>query len=81
MVYYFSDRDGHVCLWAQPIDTVTGHPSGDAIDVWHFHEARHSLGRIALPLRGMTMVRDRIVLSLAESTSAVWLAAPGGARP
>jgi len=80
LVYFFSDRDGHVCLWAQPIDRSTGRPSGEAIGVWHFHEARHSLGRIALPLRSMTIARDRIVLSLAESTGSVWLGSPATAR-
>jgi hypothetical protein len=80
LVYYFSDRDGHVCLWAQPIDPVNGHPVGDSLAVWHFHEARHSLGGIILPLRGMAIVRDRIVLSLAESTGTVWLATPTDAQ-
>ncbi len=76
LLYYFSDQDGHVCLWAQPIDPRSGRPSAGAVAVWHFHDARRSLGRLPLPLRAMTMTRDRIVLSLVEDTGTVWMAAP-----
>jgi eukaryotic-like serine/threonine-protein kinase len=76
LLYYFSDQDGHVCLWAQPIDPPSGRPRGGAVAVWHFHDARRSLGRLSLPLRSMTMTRDRIVLSLVEDTGTVWMAAP-----
>ncbi len=74
-LYYLSSRDGHLCLWARSIDEVTG-PSGEPIGVWHFHDARHSASRIQLPFRSIAMARDRIVILLAESRSAVWLATP-----
>ena len=74
-LYYLSSRDGHLCLWARSIDEVTG-PSGEPIGVWHFHDAQHSAGRIQLPFRSIAMARDRIVILLAESRSAVWLATP-----
>jgi len=72
-LYYFSDRDGHVCVWSRAIDPATGHAAGDPVAVWHLHEARHSAGRIGLPLRGLAVARDRIVISLAESTATIWL--------
>ena len=74
LVYYFSDRDGRFCLWAQRIDPTTGRPSGDAFAVWHFHEARRSLASISLPMRGLAVARDRIVVSLSESTGNIWMA-------
>jgi hypothetical protein len=72
-LYYFSDRDGQVCVWSRAVDPATGHPAGDPVAVWHLHEARHSAGRIGLPLRGLAVARDRIVISLAESTATIWL--------
>jgi hypothetical protein len=72
-LYYFSNRDGQVCLWSRAIDPATGHAVGDPLAVWHLHEARHSVGRIGLPLRGLAVARDRIVISLAESTATIWL--------
>jgi eukaryotic-like serine/threonine-protein kinase len=72
-LYYFSDRDGQVCVWSRAIDSATGHAAGDPVAVWHLHEARHSAGRIGLPLRGLAVSRDRIVISLAESTATIWL--------
>jgi len=77
-LYYFSDRDGHVCLWSRAIDSATGHPAGDPLAVLHLHEARHSLGRIGLPLRGLAIGPDRIVFSVAESAATIWLSTPAG---
>jgi len=72
-VYYFSDRDGQVCVWSRAIDPATGRAAGDPVAVWHLHEARHSAGRIGMPLRGLAVARDRIVISLAESAATIWL--------
>jgi eukaryotic-like serine/threonine-protein kinase len=81
MVYYLSDRDGRLCLWAQHIDRNSGHPAGDAFPVWHFHEARRSPMGIALPVRGLALTRDRIVLNLSESTGNLWMAAGDAPAP
>lgn len=73
-LYYLSDRDGNACVWRQRIDRGTGQPAGDAIAVWHFHEARRSLARIPMPTRGLAISRDRIVVSVSEGAGNIWLA-------
>ena len=74
ILYYISDRDGMSCVWGQHVDLSTGRPTGDPFGVWHFHEARHSMARIAMGSRGITASRDRLVVSLAETTGNIWLA-------
>ena len=75
ILYYLSNRDGSgFCAWAQRLDAATGHASGAPFAVWHFHEARRSMARIPLGLRGMTASRDRLIVSVAESAGNIWLA-------
>jgi serine/threonine protein kinase len=74
ILYYLSNRDGRICIWAQRIDRSTGRPISEPIAVWHFHEGRRSPSGIPLPLRGMAIARDRIVLNLSESTGNIWMA-------
>jgi hypothetical protein len=74
LLYFLSDADGHMCVWAEPIDHETGKVAGDAFPVWHFHEARRSMASLPLPSRGIGLSRSRLVVSLVESASNVWLA-------
>ena len=73
-LYYLSNRDGGFCVWAQRIDRQTGHPLGDAVGVWHFHEARRSTMRMPLPARSVGVARNRLVVSVGEGAGNVWLA-------
>lgn len=75
-LYYFSNRDGHVCLWSRAIDPATGHAVGEPQGVWHLHQARLSVGRIGLPLRSIAIAPNRIVISISESSSTIWLSTP-----
>ncbi len=74
LLYFFSDRDGHFCVWAEPIDRQTGHPSGDAFPVWHFHEARRSPLGMPLAMRGIGLSRKRLVVNVSVSAGNIWLA-------
>jgi hypothetical protein len=76
VIYYLGDTDGSVCVWGRRIDPATGRPVGDAVAVGHFHEARRSLSRLTLPLRGLGVARNRLVVSVVESTGSVWLSRP-----
>jgi hypothetical protein len=73
-LYWLSDRDGSLCLWAQRLDHASKRPTGEPFAVRHFHDARLSLKNMPIPWNGLTAGRDRIVLSLAETTGAVWMA-------
>ena len=78
LVYYFSDRDGRFCVWAQRIRPDTGHPDGEPFPVWHFHDARRSLRGMPYELMGMAIAPGRIVLSLSEMSGNIWMAQSGG---
>jgi eukaryotic-like serine/threonine-protein kinase len=73
MVYYLSNRDGGVCVWGQRLDPATAQPRGEPFAVWHLHDASHSMWRISMPLRGLTASRDRLIVSIAESSGNIWL--------
>jgi hypothetical protein len=74
LIYYFSNRDGKVCVWAQRIDPNTGQTQGEPFAVWHFHEVQLSLAGVSFPLMGMAIAPDRIVLSLSERSGNIWMA-------
>ena len=74
LLYFLSERDGAVCVWAQPIDPQTGHPAGDAFDVWHLHETRRSMAGVQFGIRSIGLSRGRLMVSLNDNTGNVWLA-------
>jgi hypothetical protein len=69
LLYFFSDRDGFRCLWAQSLDRLTKRPAGVPLAVYHFHRSRQSP-------RGFgpqnAVARDKVVLSLLETTGNIW---------
>jgi len=74
-VYFLSDRDGFVCVWAREVDPVTARPRGAAFHVTDFHHARRVIqgatvysGDIGLSVSG-----DSVVFALSEYTSNIWL--------
>ena len=41
-LYYFSDRDGHACVWAQRLDPRTKQPRGAPYPLYHLHRPETS---------------------------------------
>jgi hypothetical protein len=41
-LYYFSDRDGHTCVWAQRLDARTRQPRGAPYPLYHLHRIEPS---------------------------------------
>src|SRR6185369_2086588 len=66
LLYFYSDRDGSVCLWAQRLEPRSKHPVGQPAAVQHFHTARQALKVVPLIQRGMSVTRDRIFLNTGE---------------
>jgi Tol biopolymer transport system component len=73
LVYYWSARDGHRCIWAQRLD-ATGKPSGAALPVYHFHTARRSPAQVAFSGMDLFVARDQILVSVGELTGSIWSA-------
>ncbi len=75
-LYFLSDRDGHRCVWVQALDSHTRKPRGPAVAIRHFHEARLtplSFAWRAPSYVGLSVAKDRLVLSLTEISSNIWV--------
>jgi Tol biopolymer transport system component/DNA-binding winged helix-turn-helix (wHTH) protein len=71
-LYFMSERDGFRCIWLQRLD-ASKHPVGEAIPVFHAHEARRSLLNVAVGPLEMSVARDKIVFNMSERTGNVWM--------
>jgi len=74
LLYFVSDRDGFLCIWAQRLDPATKRPFGSPIEVYHLHNARRSLANSVEGYWGMSLTRDKLVFSMAEITGNIWMA-------
>jgi Tol biopolymer transport system component/DNA-binding winged helix-turn-helix (wHTH) protein len=69
---YFDDRHGAFrCLWRQRFDPIAGKLVGDRAVVAHVHGDGKLITTDSLPDRGVA--RDRIVYSVLDETSNIWL--------
>jgi dipeptidyl aminopeptidase/acylaminoacyl peptidase len=82
-IYFLSDRDGFLCIWARSFDPVTGQPRNAEFPVSHFHQATRSI-QSPSPYRGdigLSVAKDSLVLMLADRHSNIWRQAePKSAR-
>ena len=75
LLYFLSVKDGFLCLWAQPLSPKTKTPNGLLIDVQHAHSPRWSMGKLSMGnTRGLSLARDKLVFSTAETVGNIWLA-------
>jgi hypothetical protein len=75
LLYFFSERDGFRCFWAQRLDPASKRPVGPAFEVQAFHQARRSLMAFREIIDiGFSVARDRIVFSMPEYTGNIWMA-------
>jgi eukaryotic-like serine/threonine-protein kinase len=72
LLYFVSDRDGYLCLWAQRIDRRTKKPSGRPFAVYHLHTARLSMSNLDTGALEIAVAKNRILLGLGEFTGNVW---------
>jgi Tol biopolymer transport system component/predicted Ser/Thr protein kinase len=73
-LYFLSDSDGALCVWARDVDAVTKRPAGDSFPVAHFHNAARLVrgptsdsGSI-----GLSIARDFLVLTLTDTQGNIW---------
>ena len=72
LMYLTSNRDGFMCIWAQPLDHETRHPRGEAFAVHHFHTSRRSLANVGLGPLETSVSRNGLVFNLGEVTGNIW---------
>ena len=68
LLYFWSDRDGSPCLWAQRLDPATKRPSGAPLSIQHFHSRGLSWKNLYLGAPDIAVARDKIVFNLGEHT-------------
>jgi Tol biopolymer transport system component len=72
LMYFTSNRDGFMCIWAQRLQPETKHPVGAAFDVHHFHTSRRSLANVGLGPLETSVARNALVFNLGEVTGNIW---------
>jgi serine/threonine protein kinase/Tol biopolymer transport system component len=73
LLYFWSDRDGSPCLWAQRLDPDTKRPSGALVSIQHFHSRGLSWKNLHLGAPTIAVARDKIVFNLGEHTGNIWM--------
>jgi WD40 repeat protein len=73
MLYFWSDRDGSPCLWAQRLDATTRRPTGEPLSIQHFHSRGLSWKNLHLGAPDTAVARGRIVFNLGEHTGNIWM--------
>jgi Tol biopolymer transport system component len=72
-LYYFSDRDGHACIWAQRLDPRTKQPHGSAYPVHHLHRTETSPAVFG-SFMFLAASRDRLIVPRWTVTGNLWTA-------
>ncbi len=73
LIYFFSERDGHSCIWAQRLATTTRRPDGHAFALYHEHRARVVLNR-PRGWASISVARDKLVFAGGEAAGNIWMA-------
>jgi hypothetical protein len=73
VLYFWSNRDGSPCLWAQHVDPVTKTPTGPPVSIQHFHSRGLSWRNLYLGAPTIAVARDKIAFNLGAHTGNVWM--------
>jgi hypothetical protein len=72
LMFFTSNRDGFMCIWAQRLDGDNKSPAGAAFPVHHFHTSRRSLANVGLGPLEISVARNALVFNLGEVTGNIW---------
>ena len=73
LLYFWSDRDGSPCLWAQRLDPATKRPTGEPLGIQHFHSKGLSWKNLYLGAPDIAVAGDKIVFNLGEHSGNIWM--------
>jgi eukaryotic-like serine/threonine-protein kinase len=80
LLYFFSERDGFRCIWAQRLEPANKRPVGSPFAVYHSHDRRRSLKNVGLLQLSMSVSPNQIVFPLGELTGNIWITELEGQR-
>jgi Tol biopolymer transport system component len=72
LIYFISDRDGYLCLWAQRFARSRRALVGAPMPVYHFHNARLSMANVDMGILEIDVAKDKIVMGLGDLTGNIW---------
>lgn len=72
LIYFISDRDGYLCLWAQRVANRAKDLAGTPFPVYHFHNARLAMANVDTGILEIGVAEDKIVVGLGELTGNIW---------
>ena len=73
-MYFTSNRDGFICLWALRLDPKTKHPAGAPFAIQHFHGSQRIYSGISESNHmEVNVAKDKIVTNLDEFHSDIWM--------
>jgi serine/threonine protein kinase/Tol biopolymer transport system component len=73
-LYFTSNRDGFICMWALRLDPRTKHPVGDPFPIQHFHGSHRIYAGMSNPADiELSVAKDKIVTGLDEYHSDIWM--------
>ena len=74
LLYYFSDRDGHTCIWAQRLEPKTKQPQGAPYALYHLHRIETSLASFSGQRMFLAGARDKLIMPIWTVTGNLWTA-------
>jgi Tol biopolymer transport system component/DNA-binding winged helix-turn-helix (wHTH) protein len=72
LLYFISDRDGYLCLWAQRFAGLAKKLVGVPFPVHHFHSARLAMANLDTGMLEIAVAQDKIIVGLGGLTGNVW---------
>ena len=72
-LYFWSNRDGSPCLWAQELDPMTMRPTGAPLSIQHFHSRALSWRNLYLGAPDVAVAFDKVVFNLGGQTGNIWM--------
>ena len=70
-VYFVSDRDGFLCVWARAFDPRARAAKGDPFGILHLHSSEKSMPPINASLFDISVARDKMVFNAVEARANV----------
>jgi len=71
LIYFFSERDGHSCIWGQRLDSHTK-PAGDLFALYHEHRARY-IPNWPRGWGSLSVGRDQLVFSILDMSGNIYM--------
>ena len=74
ILYFTSNRDGFICMWALRLNPKTKRPLGVPLPIQHLHNSQRVNSSISLSSEmELTLAKDKIVTNLDEVHSDIWM--------